>query len=358
MNNIKPIPVLAALVLLVGLPFVLLPLLLRDTARSQPAASADATKWAAVAPGRIEPHGGEIRIASEMPGRLVSVAVQLNDRVEAGDLLAQTDDSEAAARLAAANAEVNARKLARESRTSGSRADRRQKAEDAAWDSEQKVYAARGEFDRLMAEARAGNAPSDAVVKARTALGDAERDFIRDRNAAAEFAADTQTNASETALAAARAQMAVARAAYERTRIRAPVAGTVLQSSARMGELVANSPEQTLFVLGDLGSLQVRAELEERDVAKARVGQRIVVRTDAYRDRDFPGVVSAVAATLTPARFAPRGAARRQADQDVLEVFATLDEQPPLVSGMRVDVFFAAEPPTAVGSAASNRALP
>ena len=44
-------------------------------------------------------------------------------------------------------------------------------------------------------------------------------------------------------------------------------------------------------------------------------------------------------ARLGPPRIAPRGP-RRPNDVEVLEVLATLDGVPPLVPGMRVDVFF------------------
>ena len=355
MTIFKPVTFLGALAVLAALPFILLPQVSRNDAQTVNGSrvSPSASRWAAVAPGRVEPQGGEVRIGSELAGRIVEVAVQLNDRVEAGDLLAKLDDGEAAARLAAAAAEVGNRKLVRESRSSGSRADRRQRADDAVWESEQRIYAARGVFDRAMAEERAGKAEKDAVSKARSVLGEAERQFVKDRTAAAEFAADKdmpQPNSSEGALAAARAQMAAAQAGFERTRIRAPSSGTVLQMAAKAGELAAPSAEQSLFVIGDVSSLRVRVEIEERDIDKVRPGQKIVVRADTFKDKEFKGSVTSVAGTLTSARLAPRGM-RRLTEQDVLEVFATLDDRPPLISGMRVDVFFEPDAPAAVGSA-------
>ena len=70
-----------------------------------------------------------------------------------------------------------------------------------------------------------------------------------------------------------------------------------------------------------------------------RVGQRVVVRCDAYPDRDFTGVVTSVGLSLGGARIATRGP-RRPNDVEVLEVQAALDNAPPLLTGMRVDVFF------------------
>ena len=65
------------------------------------AVTVKAATWAASAPGRIEPKGGEVRIGSQMPGRIADVLVQVNDKVTAGDLLVRIDDDEAQAKLGA-----------------------------------------------------------------------------------------------------------------------------------------------------------------------------------------------------------------------------------------------------------------
>src|SRR5262245_35346250 len=43
--------------------------------------------WAASAPGRVEPAGGEVRIGSQAAGRIAEVLVALNDKVGAGEIL-------------------------------------------------------------------------------------------------------------------------------------------------------------------------------------------------------------------------------------------------------------------------------
>ena len=101
------------------------------------------------------------------------------------------------------------------------------------------------------------------------------------------------------------------------------------------------NPENTLLLLGDVSALKVRAEVEERDAAKIRVGQFVVVRADAYPDQDFEGRVSQIAKSLSAPRIATRGP-RRPNDVEVLEAVADLDDLPPLLTGMRVDVFFEA----------------
>ena len=88
----------------------------------------------------------------------------------------------------------------------------------------------------------------------------------------------------------ARADLTSAEIALERTRVRAPADGTVLNMIGKAGETAVPSPESALVVFGDLSSLRLRAEVEERDAAKIHVGQRVVVKADAFPDKKFEGI--------------------------------------------------------------------
>jgi HlyD family secretion protein len=112
-----------------------------------------------------------------------------------------------------------------------------------------------------------------------------------------------------------------------------------LQLSATPGETVAPSPENVLLVLGDVSALRVKAEIEERDVGKIRIGQSVVVRSDAFPGRDFEGRVAAFAQALGPSKLGGKGP-RKMNDVDVLEVTIDVVGQTPLLPGMRVDTFF------------------
>ncbi len=50
----------------------------------------------------------------------------------------------------------------------------------------------------------------------------------------------------------------------DRTRIRAPIAGTVLQVHVKPGEVVTPSPEQPIVTIGDPTVIVVKSELDER----------------------------------------------------------------------------------------------
>jgi HlyD family secretion protein len=228
----------------------------------------------------------------------------------------------------------------------GKPAQERRSAEDAVASAERQLVNARDEVDRLLRPRSGGSAATtpdldkarEGVSKARERLEQA-RAGLRKALAAEGLPAPTRL---EVALVAARADLSAADAALERTRIRAPSAGTVLQINAKVGETATPSPENALFVLGNLASLQVRAEIEERDVGKVRVGQAAVVRSDAFPGKDFEGKIASLAKSLGPSRIGQRGP-RKPTDVDVLEVLIDLEGRPQLLPGMRVDVFLRLE---------------
>jgi HlyD family secretion protein len=316
--------------------------------------------WAASAPGRVEPVGGEIRISSQAPGRIAEVLVAVNDRVKAGDLLVKLADDEFAARVHAARAEVAARKRDRDNENvaKGAAQDRRT-AEDNLANAERALVQAREDLDRALRLQRGGAAAAGELDKARDGVKQAG-DRLEQMRAALRKAlavdAPAQTRL-EAALAAARAELQLAEATLERTRIRAPSEGNVLQLNARAGETAAPSPESPLLVIGDVTSLRVRAEFEERDVGKLRVGQAAIIRSDAFAGQDFEGTVSLLTQALGPSKLGQRGP-RRPTDVDVLEVIIDLVGQPPLLPGMRVDVFLKADVPGQPAAAAHQLTPP
>lgn len=307
--------------------------------------SAASNPWTASAPGRVEPRNGDLRLTAQVPGRIFEVGVKVNDQVQGGDLLVRIDDDDARSRVAAAEAEAAVRKRERDTEAAvGRPAQDRRTAEDAVAAAERTLMTARAEFDRVLRLKREGSstvtdenvrAERQNVISALERL-DNERAGLRRALSASNLPLPTRL---EAGLTAARAELSQADAALERTRIRAPTDGTILQVLARLGETAAPTPEQPLVVIGDLSALRVRAEVEERDVSKVRLGQGVIIRTDAYSGRDFTGRVTSVSQTLATARLPQRGP-KRPTDLDTLEVLIEMDPSPNLLPGMRVDVFF------------------
>jgi HlyD family secretion protein len=306
------------------------------------AGAAPKPTWAASAAGRVEPRGGEIKIGAQMPGRISDVAVKINDTVKAGDLLIRLDDEEATARIAAAEAEAAVRKRERDAETVGRQAQDRRNAEDAVAAAERALTQARADLDAAARGRASSNGTTPDLTAPRAAVKAAQDKLAQDRDGlrrAQTLAGIPLPTRLEAALTAARSDLSLAETALERARVRAPSDGTVLQINARAGETATPSAEQTLVVLGDMTALRVRAELEERDSSKVRVGQAAVIQSDAHPGRKFEGKVVTMAQAMGPGKLAQRGP-RRPNDVEVLEVVIDLEAGSGLLPGMRVDVFF------------------
>jgi len=313
------------------------------TTTSTTAAAKTELPWVAAAPGRVEPGSGEFLLGAAVLGKIADVPVKVNDTVEKGEVLVRLDDEEARARLAAAEAEEGLRRRQRDAQSSTSGREDVTKGEDGVYSAEREVTGARFELDAALAGKRRGEATAQQLADARKRLSKAEDRVERERLAYARAQAKSNLpapNQSESALTAARANVALAGTQLDKTRIRAPKAGTVLQLNAKEGEIVSPSPEQPLVVVGDMSVVRVKAELDDGDVAKIKVGQKAFVRSINYPGKDFEGTVTALAPTMATPRINPRGP-RRPSDIEVLEMTIELDDAQAkkLLPGMRVDAF-------------------
>lgn len=72
--------------------------------------------------------------------------------------------------------------------------------------------------------------------------------------------------------------------------VTAPLAGTVVERTAVLGEYA--QAYQPLFTVADLSTVWVEANIYERDLAEAAVGNSAMVTVSAYPDRRFEGKVA------------------------------------------------------------------
>jgi len=343
----------------------------QESARGGRPEAADGKRWQTVAPGRVEPRSGTIKIAAPVMGVIAQVLVKVDDKVFPGEPLIRLVDTEARARLAAAEAQVAFRLRARNEESAPApaaaparlaprprpaprprgevavanvdKAAARRRAEDALADADKAVMEAQAAVDKAVVDRRAGTGSDAAVEAARSGLARSRERQQQQRAELRRIEADPATplpTFAEGQVNVARAEAAAAAAEIERLTIRAPIAGTVLQVNAKPGELAAPSNAQPLLVIGDVSALRVRAELDERDLGEIKIGQPAVIRADAFRGRDFAGKVSFIAPIVEPARINNARGQRNVTDVDVVEVLVDLAKPDLLAVGMKVDVYF------------------
>jgi HlyD family secretion protein len=289
----------------------------------------------------VEAKAGEAKISSQIAANVAKLLVIAGDAVDKDEIVALLDDTEQLARVRSARAEVEFRQAERDNAVTGSVQNDRRTAEDAVHAAVNAAQVAQAELDTARQAARLKPDVS-AIAAKRAAVSAADRRLAEATAALQSIAAKGTApppSRTESALALARADLVAAQAAWQKTILRAPFAGRVLRTYKLAGEIAAPSPEDPVIAIGDLSSLRVRAELDERNVGKVVIGQTVRVRSDALPDHSFKGRVSYVGLSATPKRIGARQSGSQQAE-NVIEALVELEGGAPLLPGMRVDAFF------------------
>jgi multidrug resistance efflux pump len=330
----------------------------------------------------------EAHLAFATAGMVAKVHARVGERVTAGDVLVELDDTAArleveraqralreltspAAVAAAEQAVANAQQIYDEAKKKADSLNRRF-ADTVTLDyleaqvtlAQQALDQAREVYNRT----RGLSSADPARAKAATNLYNAQRAYntalanlawftekpseneiartLADLNAAASTLQEAKwylaelkgeslpaeaSGAKLTQLQQARADLQTAQMRLAQTRLVAPISGVVTQVNVVAGEYALAG--QALVVLSDVEHLQVKTtDLSERDVVRVKAGARAVIRIKAL-NQEFGGVVlliSPLANTL--------------GGDVVYEVTLTFDEQPAgALAGMSADVVFTNE---------------
>lgn len=154
-------------------------------------------------------------------------------------------------------------------------------------------------------DVRNGLAQAEAdleVARARLSTAEAQRKRaaeLREANVITEqefeSAALDEANA-RAQLVKARTNLELARERMGDVTIRAPIAGTIIEKSVEIGQIIASASQNisggtTLVRMADLSSMQVRTLVDETDIGKIAPGQTARVSVEAFPDRVFEGHV-------------------------------------------------------------------
>jgi RND family efflux transporter MFP subunit len=140
------------------------------------------------------------------------------------------------------------------------------------------------------------------VEEAKASLADGEREYERWKKIVEKgIEPKERLDKVETQLQLVRARLKLAEANFEYTLIRAPFDGIVVRRSAQAGENVgpAGTVQSggSLCTLIDRTSLEMVADVNETNIAKVKVGQKIELATEARPDRKYKGEVRQIVPT-------------------------------------------------------------
>lgn len=214
-------------------------------------------------------------VGSQLSGNVTALFVDFNSPVHTGQLLARIDPTTYAARVAQARAQVNVA-LAIQRQKAGAIDNATAVLKDAQLDYESKVpllpqgFVAKRDYQKSQA----------ALHQAEAGLSQARAELV---NAIA-------------SVAQAKAGLDQQLLDFNRTYIRAPVDGVVIDRQVNLGQTVAASLQAPkLFTIAqDLTKMRVEATVDEADIGQVHDGYKVDFTVDAYPDRIFHGSVQQI----------------------------------------------------------------
>lgn len=167
------------------------------------------------------------------------------------------------------------------------------------------------------AEERAG------LTELEARRGFLEKEYTRlsgllERNATSVMAVDT----SATALKELSARIAAAKERLEALVLRAPMDGVVLRKDFELGEIVGQN--DVVFWVGQPKPLRVVADVNEEDIPRVKLGQKVLLRNDGFGNTPLMASVADVTPKGDPVA-------------KTFRVYLALPDDTPLLIGMSVE---------------------
>jgi multidrug efflux pump subunit AcrA (membrane-fusion protein) len=224
----------------------------------------------------------EVSVRSRIEGRLLDLNVDIGDRVQAGQAIAQLDDAVLSATVLQAEAEVAARE-AEVSQANAAVGNARAQVEKARVEYQQ----AQTDANRFAQLAKDGAVSTQTAEAAHTRAKSAEQS-LRSLEQQVKLQEQTVGATSQRVLA----QEAIKLREQERqsyTTITAPIDGVVLEKVSEIGNLLFAGNE--VLKLGDFSQVKVIVLVSELEISQVRLNQSVAVRFDSFPDQQFTGTV-------------------------------------------------------------------
>ena len=235
------------------------------------------------ASGEIQPEV-EVRVSPEVPGEIIELNIMEGDFVDEGKLLVRIRPDNFINALERAKANYNqVRANLSSSKSNLSR-------------SEAQFLRSQLEFKRQKSLFDQ-NVISDSEYEiAETNFKVSEQDLESSKQS---------VKASEYVVKSAKATVDESEETLRKTRIIAPMTGTVSLLSVELGERVVGTSQMAgteLLRIADLSIMEVRVDVNENDIVRVEIGDTANIDVDAYNiyNMVFKGVVTEMASTANP----------------------------------------------------------
>jgi HlyD family secretion protein len=241
----------------------------------------------------------QILVSPKVSGMILKLFLVEGEKVERGAVLAELEKNDYTADLNRAKAALLLNKARRDLMLAGNRSEERTQAHAEVSEAERQLAQLKTEHLRNESlRAKDKTLVADSTYEEQKSLYEAalfrvtrlqsRRDQVMNGNRKEEIAA------AEAEVLQAEADVEKAEWKVSNCTIRAPISGTVLKKNAEEGNIVntiAPNGSFSLCDLADLSDLEVDLSIQERDISKVHVNQKCKIRSEAYPDRLYVGVV-------------------------------------------------------------------
>jgi multidrug resistance efflux pump len=303
--------------------------------------------------GLVEAKRENVPIGTNVAGVVVKVHVVVGQFVKAGDPLFTLDDRPLKAELKIREASLVSAEAELHKLVAAPRPEDVPPAEAAVEEAEAKYYDTEITMNRTRSLYERAAGPKSDYDSAKYA-------FLNAKGALARVSAELDRLKKGTwkeDIAMAKARVALAKAQVESVKIDlerlttcALVDGVVLQRNVREGQFAAAVWKEPLIVLGDVGTLNVRIDIDEHDLPMFKKGAPAVayLRGFPYAGKEFPLTFVRIEPYVIPKKSLTADTSER-VDTRVLQVLYALPEEAhrptPVYVGQQMDVFLEALPP-------------
>jgi ABC exporter DevB family membrane fusion protein len=291
------------------------------------------------AEGKLEARpGAEMDVGSALTARIERFLVKVGEHVDKGQVIAELDSRDIAARLREAETALAVAKAKRNEVAAGARTEEimQARAELQRAQSEQvlakKEFKRAGELFKDKFVSQAALDESDSAYKVATARVAEAAEHLR----LLESGPRRETLAlREAQVAQAEANVHYVRSLLDMTHVKSPISGTLIERYLEVGEVVM--PEKPLAAIADTSQLRINAEVDETDAGRLHVGDPVAVTAYAYPGKVYKGRVEEIADYVGKREIKPNNPAVNLGLK-IIQVKIALLEATPLKLGMTVDV--------------------
>lgn len=255
--------------------------------------------------GKVELDKSE-KVYSKLAGTIQELAVDEGDTVKEGDVLAQIDATDINYAMKRAEAELKAAQSNTRGLQKSVKPEQVGMAEAQLEQAKAALKAAEKDYDynksnlenaKLLYQNGAATQQELKNAEVLAAQAESALESAKQNVGLQQYNLDIlRQGASGEAISASAANEEAIRVQIDelknnagKTGIYSPIAGTVLSKNVEKGQSV--QPGELLYEIGDYASAYIRADVLVDDIAKVKIGQRVIIKGDVVKDQELYGEV-------------------------------------------------------------------